>query len=69
MKASAFYVSLNVNLITKAWIIGTEDILDLYPPHTGIYTIEVDDEINNFHVFENLVYLRDGNLNWRNARA
>jgi hypothetical protein len=25
MKARAFYVALNVNLITKTWIVGTED--------------------------------------------
>jgi len=55
MKARAFYVSLNVNLITKTWIVGTEDIRDLCSPHTGIYTIKVDDEINHFHIFENLV--------------
>ena len=55
MKARAFSVALNVNVITKTWIIGTEDILDLYPPHTGIYIIKVDDEINNFHISENLV--------------
>jgi hypothetical protein len=55
MKAGAFYFSFNVNLITKTWIIGIEDILDLCPPHAGIYTTTVDDEINNLYILENLV--------------
>jgi len=69
MEAREFYVSLNVNLITKTWIIGTEDTLHLYPPLTGIYTIKFDEEINNLHIFENLVYLSKCNLNCRNTRA
>ena len=55
MNARVFYVALNENLITKTRIFGTKDPLDLYPPRTGIYIIRVDNEINNFHIFENLV--------------